>query len=345
MRTKAKDPATLKEHMEALLEAGMSREEAAKKLGYTTYRAAWKRLQSAKLTLSEQLVDIEPLPPVDNIDELLARRKQQFTQKDAHEKARKLINVRVRDSGAIGILHLGDPHVDDDGTDIGLLEEHMGLVQKTEGLYCANVGDTTNNWIGRLARLYAQQSTTADQAWMLAEWLFKSGKGKWIYVIGGNHDAWSGSGDPLKWIARQTNALYQSSECRINLLIPSAPCGIRINARHDFSGHSMWNPAHGPASASIKGVRDHIAICGHKHTSGYNILKCPETGLITHALIVAGYKTYDRFAMEKGFRDQRISPAVLTVIDHKAKTPAGLVTVFHDIEYGIDVLKMRRKKK
>jgi hypothetical protein len=33
------------------------------------------------------------------------------------------------------------------------------------------VGDTTNNWTGRLARLYADQSTSAAQAWRIAEWL------------------------------------------------------------------------------------------------------------------------------------------------------------------------------
>lgn len=344
MKPKIADVNELRERFEKLIWSGMSQDKAAKEMGFAAGRVILLRLKRAGLTLRSKQVEIDTPPPVDNLEELLARRKQQFTQKDAHEKARRLINVKVRDSGVIGILHLGDPHVDDDGTDIGLLERHMKLVQKTDGLYCANVGDTTNNWIGRLARLYAQQSTTADQAWMLAEWLFQAGKGRWVYVIGGNHDAWSGSGDPLKWISHSVNALYQSSECRLNLVIPGAKQGIRINARHDFSGHSMWNAAHGPASATIKGVRDHIAICGHKHIDGYNIIKSPDSDLICHCLIVSGYKTYDRYAMERGFRDQRISPSVLTIIDANAKDPAGVVKVFHDIEGGVDFLKFLRRK-
>lgn len=337
----------LRDRFERLIWDGDSKEDAAQKLGYSAYRTVWRKLNTAGLEIREEEpnVSFDTLPPVDNISDLLARRKQQFLQKAAHEKARKLITVRVKDSGPIGILHLGDPHVDDDGTDIGLLEEHMKIVQKTQGLYVANVGDTTNNWIGRLARLYAQQSTSAAQAWLLAEWLFKEGRGKWLYIIGGNHDAWSGDADPLKWIARQEKALYQPSECRMRLLIPGAPGEIRINARHDFKGHSMWNPAHGPASATIKGVRDHIAICGHKHISGLNMLKCPETHIITHCIQVASYKLIDRYAMEGGFKDQTISPSVITLINHNAKTPAGLVNVYHDIEQGVDILKYWRRKK
>src|SRR5689334_13156375 len=87
------------------------------------------------------------------VEDLLERRKAQFQQKQAHEQARKLLRVKVNVPGPIGILHFGDPHVDDDGTDIAALERHAALVRKTKGLFGANVGDTTNNWCGRLARL------------------------------------------------------------------------------------------------------------------------------------------------------------------------------------------------
>jgi len=283
-----------------------------------------------------------PLPDVDDIEELVERRKREFIRKKAHEEARKIIPVEVKIPGPIGILHFGDPHVDDDGTDICALEHHKNLCMTVDGLFGANVGDVTNNWIGRLARLYSDQSTTQSQAWQLAEWLLKDLK--LLYLIGGNHDGWSGAGDPLQWIMRQTGSLYQSSEVRIRLDFPVGE-SVRINARHDFAGSSQWNPAHGPMKSVFHGVRDHIAICGHKHKSGYGIIKDPESGIACHAIQVASYKLFDRYARDKNFRDQTLSPCVVTVIDPALpQTHPDLVKVFWDADEGVDFLKWKRGK-
>lgn len=277
------------------------------------------------------------------VEELIEHRIKQYQRKAAYEDARRAINVKVNIDGPIGIHHFGDPHVDDDGTDLALLKQHIDLINKTEGLFGANVGDTTNNWVGRLARLYGEQGTTAAEAWMLAEWFIKS-VNKWIYIIGGNHDCWSGSGDPLKWICRQQNALYESSEARIKLSFRNGR-HVMINARHDFAGHSQWNPTHGAMKAAqmAMGQADDLYICGHKHTSGYSPLKRADGG-IAHCIQVASYKIFDRYARERGFRDQHISPGVLTVIDPNAKTATGLIEVFHDIERGADYLTWLRKR-
>ena len=112
-----------------------------------------------------------PLPEDDiSVEDLVAIRKRQFAHKREYEEASKLIPIRITIPGPIGILHFGDPHVDDDGCDIEAIERHTALVNNTEGLFAANVGDTTNNWTGRLARLYGEQSTSAAQSWKLAEW-------------------------------------------------------------------------------------------------------------------------------------------------------------------------------
>ena len=277
-----------------------------------------------------------------DVDELLEHRIKAFEKRKRAEEARKLIPVKVHVPGPIGILHFGDPHVDDDGTDILALKRHKELCAKTEGLFAANVGDVTNNWVGRLAKLYAEQATTASQAWQLAEWLIKGTP--WLYLIGGNHDGWSGAGDPLKWIARQADSIYQSSECRLELQLPSGH-RPRINARHDFAGHSQYNPAHGPMKALLFGIRDHIAICGHRHKSGHGVLKDPASGIICHTIQVSSYKIYDRYAREKGFRDQSLSPCVMTVIDTRlAEDHPDFITLWWDPEHGADYLRFIRKQ-
>lgn len=276
-------------------------------------------------------------------DELRERRRVQFKRKADAKDARRLVPVQVKIDGPYGLALFGDPHVDDDGTDMALLERHVEIVNRTEGLFAGNVGDYSNNWVGRLARLYGQQSQSAAEGWVLVEWLINAVL--WMFLVGGNHDLWSGAGDPIKWMAKQARAQYEANGMRLALTGPDGRV-IRLNARHDFSGHSQWNTAHGPAKAAQMGWRDHILTCGHKHTSGYQLLRDPSSGLISHALRVASYKVYDRYAEEKGLPNQSISPCVVAIVQPKrADDDPGLVTVFHDVETGAQFLSWLRKRK
>lgn len=290
------------------------------------------------------LFEMPELPSdVAPVEELLERREKEYARKSAAEEARKLIPVKIKLDGPIGIVHFGDPHVDDPGTDIKTLRRHIEVINKTEGMVAANVGDLQNNWVGRLARLYGEQSTSAAEAWVLTEWLVKSTP--WLYLIGGNHDCWSGAGDPLKWIASHHGQAFEAWGARLNLCFPNGK-QVRINARHDFAGHSMWNPGHGPMKAIQSGWRDHILTCGHKHTSAYGLLKDPATGLISHAIRVAGYKIHDRYAKELGLPNQNISPASVTIIDPRFDDDdPRLVTVIHDVEEAADFVKFKRRRK
>jgi len=276
-------------------------------------------------------------------DELLARRIKQYQRKAKAKQARKLIPVNVRCDGPIAIAHFGDPHVDDDGTNLGLLQRHVDVVNRTEGMFAGNVGDFQNNWVGRLARLYAEQSTSAQEAWVLVEWLLTACD--WLYLVGGNHDAWSGTGDPLNWIARQQRALLEPHGARLELRLPSGRT-VRVNARHDFKGHSMWNAAHGPAKAVQMGWRDHVLTCGHTHVSGYQILKDPSSGLISHAIRTASYKVFDRYAEEKGLPNQNIFMCPVTVIDPRYDDDdARFITFLPDPEIAADYLTFLRQRR
>jgi hypothetical protein len=353
MQSKASDDQILK----ALQEAnGIRALVAAKfKMNERTLQMRLKKMKDKGYIIPEstyqpgrQVVDkgdyeFTPLPDDDvPIEELIAQRKRKFQHKREHEEASKLIPIKVKMDGAIGILHFGDPHVDDDGCDIEAIERHTDLVNRTEGLFAANVGDTTNNWVGRLAKLYGEQATSAAQAWKIAEWFVN--RCDWLYMIGGNHDLWSGSGDPLRWIAKHQNSLYKSSEARIALKFPSG-LEVRINARHDHSGSSIWNPAHGPMKAALMGTRDHLYVAGHKHESAYSVLKDAISGITMHACKVASYKIYDRYAKEHGFRDNCLSPCALTTIN--PALPADhpdLVKVWWDPEEGADYLTYLRRR-
>lgn len=338
---------------QALREHG-SVAEAARALGWS-WSTFKRRLEEAQAQPPYDFAQAEaPLPrrpfeapalPTGQVDleTLLAQRRQQFQHKmDAHA-ARRLIPVRVNVDGPFGIGHMGDPHVDDDGCDIPTIERHIRIFKANPHLFPATVGDVANNWIGRLARLWAEQSTSQAQAAALVEWFLTSLD--WLYIIWGNHDDWGGfSAAMARMLGGAQPVIAESAGARLDLRTPNGR-SFRVNARHDFKGHSQWNTAHGPAKAAQMGWRDHILTCGHLHTSGYQVLKCPATGLISHAIRVASYKTIDRYAVELGLPDQNIFVCPVTIIDPAfADDDPRCVTVLFDPEEGSEYLLWKRRK-
>ncbi len=334
------------EALRAVREYG-SQAKAAVALGMSrnTLQSRVDRANAMGLTeVALKPFEMDELPSeMPSAGELLDRRSKQFSRKRDAIDARHLIPVRVTCGGPIGIAHLGDPHVDDDGTDIDTLQAHVRIINKTDGLFAGNIGDFSNNWVGRLARLYGQQSLGAAEAWVLVEWLVRSVR--WLYLVGGNHDCWSGAGDPIQWMARQARVQYEAHGMRLGLEFPNKRI-IRINARHDFSGRSQWNTAHGPAKAAQMGWRDHVLTCGHTHVSGYQVVRDPASGLISHALRVGSYKMYDRYAEERGLPNQTFMVAPVTVIRPQfADDDNRLITVFFEPETAAEFLTWLRKRK
>ena len=315
---------------------------------YGSVRQAAKALKVSDRTLrrhlkegGDRLFDIPRLPDLDEpIESFIARRKEVFARKKRYEEARHLIPVKVNIDGPFGILHMGDPHLDDDGCDFVTLERHIALANATPGLLAGNVGDLRNNWVGRLARLYANQSTTASDGRRLIEWFMR--QTPWLYIVAGNHDVWSGADDPISWLGKQQGMLAQAHGVRLNLKPPRGR-HIRINVRHDHVGSSQWNAAHGPMKAAQMGWRDHIVISGHMHIFGMGVVKDPMSGLWSHGIRVGTYKHYDEYAKARGFLEQNL-PAVVTIINPESATEEGVVEVFKDIEMAADFLKYLRRR-
>jgi len=279
-----------------------------------------------------------------DVTELIERRKAAFARKDEAVQARKLIPVKVRSSEPIGVTLLGDPHVDDDGTDLGQLERDIRVIQKTDGLFAACIGDIQNNWVGRLAKLYGEQETTASQAWQLVEWFVEELSGHWLFMVQGNHDHWSGSGDPLRWIQRQAGvSLTGDHTVRVALRFGNG-VEVRVAARHDWPGNSMWNPSHGQLRAAALTHHDHIIVSGHKHTGGYQMLRIPSTGMLAHLLQLGSYKIHDAYADALGLPSRLIAPSATAIIDPTA-SELGQVRIEHDIEAAADYLTWLRKRR
>lgn len=275
-----------------------------------------------------------------SFEELVEDRKKTYDRKRNHEDDKAALTIRLPIDGPYGVLFFGDPHVDDDGCDWNALHRHIQMVQDTEGLCAANLGDTQNGWVGRLERLYANQRTTAAEALILVEGFIKSLRHKWLFHIGGNHDLWAGRNDPLPAICAAAQATYIPVGGVV--AVQQGKHRFDINARHTFPGNSMWNTAHGAARSILMGMDAHLTICGHKHTTGQNVLVSPK-GRICHAVQVASYKLIDEYAHEGGFRNNTVSPACLVIVDHRyPDTDPAMVQVFHSVERGVEFLKFLR---
>jgi hypothetical protein len=327
-----------------LLKLGHSHKEIGNMLDISK-DGVHRRIKRYKELGLDKNTDFEPseIPSGElNIDELLDRRSEEWVRRNKHEEAKKLIDVRIKLEGPIGIAHFGDPHVDDPGCNFDLLRRDVEICRTTEGLLAGNVGDLQNNWVGRLNFKYADQSTTAQESWLLVEWLMK--EVPWLYLVGGNHDAWSGNGDPLKWIMRQTNSVFDYDGVRLNLKFPNGK-QVRVNSRHDFAGHSQWNEIHGLKKAAMMGWRDHILTCGHKHTSNFMFAVDPSNGFVSNLMRVAGYKKHDDYAQKLGLPDHAIFPTAVTIIDPQyADNDMRLIHTMFDVEAAADYLTHLRKK-
>lgn len=302
----------------------------------------WKAIVNKEKLIEDFTVEDVPTGN-EPIGDLIENRIKKYALKRDARNAENLINVKINVDGPVGIAHFGDPHIDDDGTNIAELLMHADLIQKTEGMFGGNIGDNQNNWIGRLARLYGEQSTSAKESWRLTEHFIS--KVDWLYLVGGNHDAWSGPGDPLEWMCSQSNGVFSNNGVRMNLIFPNKK-KVRINARHNFTGHSMWNTAHGLVKAIQMGWRDHVLTAGHTHVSGYQVLKDPSSGLISHALRIASYKEMDRYAEDKGLADQNVFKCPVTIIDPQyADNDPRLITTIFEPNEGAEYLTWKRSKK
>lgn len=316
---------------------GMNRQ--AIKLGVDEAKARGLDHEDAMLFPEFPVDDI----PIEKVLDLMEERSQLRMQS---YEAHTWFPVKIKDTRPMGILWFGDPHLDDNGCDIKLIRRYAELCATTDGLYGANIGDSSNNWSGRLAALYAKQDTSQKTARRLVEWFMLHSGIRWALWLVGNHDAWGDGADILALMAakhRTQKIVCHDWEARFVLQFKNG-CEIRINAAHDFPGNSMWNPLHGAVKTAKQGDRIDLLVCGHLHNWAISQWEMAAQGNIPVMIRVKGFKTYDQYAQRLGHYEQKEGAAILTVIDPTAPTKAGRVTAFADVETGVEFLRWLRSR-
>lgn len=285
----------------------------------------------------------EPKPPEameQSIDEVLDYRCSRFKARTARADSRKVHRVKISTPGPFAVVHFGDPHVDDIDCNLPLLRRHLQIVNDTEGMYAGNVGDVRNNWIGRLARLWAHTDVTEHESWRLARWIFETPH---LYAILGNHDHWQDSTYMRHIIAEAGIPVVADHEARIEVQGPTGD-PLRLVIRHFFKGNSQWNPAHGAMKRGQFDPWGDAYIQGHTHTMmgaqtpGWD-------GKLRSFAVVRGYKWHDEYADQLGFSQHEVGAAVATIYDPDATTEEGRLTLCWDIEQAADLLTWMRGRR
>ncbi|MEL7146529.1 MAG: hypothetical protein AAFO69_09195, partial [Bacteroidota bacterium] len=252
------------------------------------------------------------------------------------------MSYKVQSNEPIAITWFGDPHVDDNGCNWPLLKRDCDIVANTPGMYGANIGDSHNNWVGRLVKKYIDQEATLNEAYQMIDWLFHESGVNWLLILLGNHDEWNDGARILNGM-NAYNVPMVDWRAQFQLEFPNG-MNCKIDAAHDHKGHSQWNKLHGQGKAALMGGQAHLYVAGHRHCWALGQDECPDSGRVYWLARCRGYKYIDDYADRLGFPNQEFGASIVSVIDPNAETPTEFITCFADVQQGADYLQWRRKK-
>jgi hypothetical protein len=274
------------------------------------------------------------------VDEIVDHLQKRFQQRKKNKESKKWQNINMKTNEPIALVWMGDPHIDDNYCDWDALKRDLSIIQSSPNIYGCNLGDLQNNWIGRLSRLYGEQDTSHKTAWKLVEWLIDEMNP--LILIGGNHDMWTGAGDPINWMT-MPHTINEAWEARISINFPNGK-KCKIHTAHDMSGHSQWNNLHAQGKRAKMGGQADLYISGHKHNWGLAQIEQVELEKTAWLARARGYKYYDTFAMVKGFEQQKFGQSIIQVIDPNSSSEPSWTYCFADAQEGADYLNYRLEK-
>lgn len=273
------------------------------------------------------------------ISDILERKAKHFERKAKAHAARDWFKIKVNETKPYGILAFGDAHLDDDGANIPLLRRHLKIAAM-DGVYGINIGDSSNNWVGRLERLYANQETSRNTGRRLVEWFMWDSGVKWLCWVLGNHDVWNEGADFHKRLSERQIPVIDW-KAQFELVHPSKTT-CRVDASHGRKGSSMWNNLHATLKAAKLGEMADVYFTGHTHNYGCEDLEIAERRHSTWLVQLRGYKFFDTFALYHGFAEHHRGSSVLVVIDPSKEARRVAPLCFEDIEEGAAYLKWKR---
>jgi hypothetical protein len=274
-------------------------------------------------------------------EQLIDQACKRFDGHLAAREARRWMEIKVKSNKPIGLAFVGDPHLDNNGCNWPLLRRDIRVLEDTPGMHALNLGDVTDNWVGRLVRLYADQEMSKKQAWKLAKYFLRDCKIKWMCHLLGNHDQWNDGPYLIKANAAPVVPVEDWGS-KFQLVFANG-ARVRIHAAHDFPGNSIWNAMHGPQKAAMMLEQADIYAAGHKHNWGINQSENANRDFVYHLIRARGYKVIDQYADNLGYASQKYGATITAIID-----PVGVgvnkIRCFADLEEAAEFLSWKRSR-
>ena len=292
--------------------------------------------------------DIEMPEMVDDdipTEEIINQMAKRFEKRQAAYQQRQWMTYKIAENKPIGICWFGDPHVDSNGCNWTMLRDHCRIMSETPGLYGASIGDHTDNWVGRMTRLYANSDQSRSTAIRLVEWFIQDSGVDWMLLLRGNHDMWTNEkrDDPLHWLANNVRVPLEDWAARIKLAFPNGK-EAKVWASHNFPGHSIWNTMHGPQRAAHTKAEAHLYICGHTHNWALHQEESASRDFTYWLARARGYKYLDEYADVLGHFPQQGGASIVSIIDPHATSESGFVQCFADVNQGARYLTWLRQQ-
>lgn len=293
-------------------------------------------LQEKELAVSIPAFDDGELP----VDEILRRAEDEFRRIQAHEKSKKWYDIQLKEDKPYGLLFFGDPHLGAHGNNIILFNQHVEIAKRPH-IYSVNMGDTTNNWVGRLMRLYAEQETSAATERRLLEWFMRDAGVMWLCWILGNHDVWN-NGAAVHHALNPGGIPILDWRAQFQITHPGGT-SVRIDASHGRKGNSLWNNLHSTLRSAKLGEFADIFVTGHTHNYGIEHLELAERNQDTWLLQTRGYKFFDSYALHGNFAEHQLGSSIMAVIDPRPDAKARVMMCTQDLELASDFIQFARE--
>ena len=272
-------------------------------------------------------------------DEILDHLSKRWEKKQEHNQAKKWFDIKMPSDEPFGLVIVGDPHL---GThcNIPLLRRDVDIMSSTPGVGCVNIGDTTNNWGGRLIQLYAEEDISRSTERKLAHWFLKEAEIPWLVWLHGNHDTMHSEFSTYLKAINVKQVPMLDWQAQFKLVFPSAT--IKVDASHHHKGTSIYNKLQGQKRASLWGEEADIYCAGHHHTWAL-AQEEDSSGRVINLARCRGYKWHDEFGHRHGFTEENYGSSIIFVIDPTAP-PNVRVKPFGDLAEGAEFLTWKRNR-
>ena len=325
---------------------GVSISEIARELGISRPSVRRRQLRAIEYgMLEEHYLQGPNVSDAEKAKAVIAKRKKEFNKAYIGGTYKTPRPIELPDNKAFCVIALGDPHLDNKGTDLDMWEDWIEpLYRKEEWIRGVCLGDMTDNWLRFLGFLYEKAETTREEGYILTQKYIEDIGDRLDCIVGGNHDAWANE-YWLQKLAEDLGVKYRPHGITLAYKTPNGR-QIQVGMRHRFRGNSIYNPNHGVERATkLDGWRPNLLLGGDKHISGMGVVNDCETGKKTHCYQLAAFKVIDDYAEKINFRDDHVTPGMAFVIDPRFEDDqAKLITPFFCPHQAVDYTEYLRKK-